>query len=385
MEKSKVEAASIIDEPPSLVLHHSLDEFTAQQWDRLAHAHPFMRHAFLRALHNSGCANNETGWTPLCLALRRGTTLTGAMLLYLKRHSRGEYVFDHAWADAYRRQGLVYYPKLLAAVPFTPVTGPRLLADNPADKLALARGALALAEQNELSSLHVLFAGEADIAIFKQAGYLVRQGVQFHWHNKAYADFSAFLASMSKDKRKKILQDRKRVAAEGITFRWLRGQDIQTEDLDFFYACYVTTYHEHGNAPYLSREAFASIQTALPDDLLLIVAHQGDTPIACALDVVHGQTLYGRYWGARAFVSGLHFETCYMQSIAYCIAHGLTVFEGGAQGEHKIARGLLPVPTYSAHWITHPGFARAIAAFLDEEAEAINGYRGQLDEHNPFK
>ena len=385
MENSRIDAAAIIGEPRQLVLHHTLDDLPADQWDAFTGDNPFMKHAFLQAMHQSGCASSSTGWTPLCLALQRDDVLAGALLLYVKRHSRGEYVFDHSWADAYMRHGMLYYPKLLAAVPFTPVAGPRLLAHTDQDKLTLAQGAIALAKQNGLSSVHVLFTQAQDLAILKQAGYMVREGVQFHWHNRGYADLSAFLSTMNKDKRKKILQDRKRVFNEGVTFEWLRGEDITADDLDFFYACYVTTYHEHGNAPYLTRDAFERIHHALPDGVLLIIARQQDERIACALDVVYQGSVYGRYWGALRFISGLHFETCYMQSIEFCIAHGMQVFEGGAQGEHKIARGLLPVPTHSAHWIGDPRFADAIADFLDQETRAVNAYRDVLDDHTPFK
>ena len=368
-----------------LELHESLDAIDPVQWDALAGANPFMQYGFLQAMHESGCASPKTGWTPLCLTLVRDRELVGAMLLYLKRHSRGEYVFDHAWADAYMRHGMLYYPKLVAAVPFTPVTGPRLLARSHSDKLLLAQAAITLARQNDLSSLHVLFPQAQDLAIFRQAGYMIRAGVQFHWHNAQYADMSSFLSTMNKDKRKKIMQDRKRVAQAGITFRWMRGAEITEGDLDFFYACYVTTYHEHGNAPYLTRDAFARIRRALPDGLLLIVALQGSDRIACALNIVHDSTVYGRYWGTTTFVSGLHFETCYLQSIEYCITHGLAHFEGGAQGEHKMARGLLPVATYSAHWVGDARYAEAIAAFLDKETEAVQLYLDELNEHSPFK
>lgn len=385
MESSRIDAAAIIGEPRRLVLHHTLDDVPAEQWDALTGDNPFMKHAFLQAMHDSGCASTSTGWTPLCLSLQRDDRLVGALLLYVKRHSRGEYVFDHAWADAYMRHGMLYYPKLLAAVPFTPVAGPRLLAHTDADRLTLAEGAIALAKQNGLSSVHMLFTQAQDLSVLKQAGYMVREGVQFHWHNRHYADMSEFLSSMSKDKRKKILQDRKRVMNEGVTFQWLRGEHITADDLDFFYDCYVTTYHEHGNAPYLTRDAFERIHQALPDGVLLIIARQHGERVACAMDVVHRGTVYGRYWGALRFISGLHFETCYMQSIEFCITHGQQVFEGGAQGEHKIARGLLPVATHSAHWVGDPRFADAIADFLDQETRAVNAYRDVLDDHTPFK
>lgn len=368
-----------------LKLCESLDAIAPERWDALVGDNPFMKHGFLQAMHKSGCASPDTGWTPLCLTLECSGELLGAMLLYLKRHSRGEYVFDHAWADAYMRHGLLYYPKLVAAVPFTPVAGPRLLARSASDKLVLARAAIDLAKQNNLSSLHVLFPHEQDLAIFEQAGYMIRSGVQFHWRNEQYTDMTSFLSTMSKDKRKKIMQDRKRVMQADITFEWRRGADVTDNDLDFFFACYVTTYHDHGNAPYLTRDAFERIRVALPDGILLIIASQAGERVACALDIVHQSTVYGRYWGATRFFSGLHFETCYLQSIEYCIAHGLDCFEGGAQGEHKIARGLLPVAMHSAHWVGDARYAEAIADFLDRETQAVESYRGMLDEHSPFK
>jgi len=364
---------------------NALDDVPAEQWDRLAQGHPFMQHAFLRALHASGCAASSTGWRSLCLTLTRKDELVGAMLLYLKSHSRGEYVFDHGWADAYHRNGLDYYPKLLCAVPFTPVSGPRLMAAEPQDKLHLARAAIAVAQQNGLSSVHVLFPDSADLAPLEQAGYLLRRDIQFHWKNESYAALGDFLHRLSKDKRKKILQDRKRVTQAGVRFEWLTGDAIDSAALDFFYHCYETTYYEHGNAPYLTRDAFERINSALPGQLLLVRASMEDQPVACALNVVAGQTMYGRYWGSTRFVSGLHFETCYTQSIEYCIAHGLACFEGGAQGEHKMARGLRPAATYSAHWVDHPDFARAIEAFLAEERAAVSKYQHVLDAHSPFK
>lgn len=374
-----------------------------------------MRHGFLQALHKTGCACPQTGWTPWVLALYiDGTSpsetvsqlsattaddckprvnaaphgqgkLAGAMLLYTKQHSHGEYVFDQVWAAAYARHGLAYYPKLLCAVPFTPVTGPRLLADTPPAKLVLARAAIQLAEQNGLSSLHVLFCHEADLSTLRAAGYMIRQDIQFHWRNAGYGNITDFLATLSHDKRKKLLQDRKRVARAGITFDWCTGSAVTPADLDFLYDCYALTYHRHGNAPYLTRAAFAGIAAALPDHLVLVRASRGSTPIAAALNIQTGRRLYGRYWGAREFVSGLHFETCYLQGIEYAISHGLEIFEGGAQSEHKMARGLLPTITQSAHWVTDRRFAAAIDEYLTAEITTVQGYQRDLQTHTPFK
>lgn len=366
-------------------LETSLEAFDREQWNALAGEQPFVRHEFLSALHDTGCAAPESGWTPYFLALRRGGGLAGAVPLYLKTHSRGEYVFDYAWADAYARHGLRYYPKLLSSVPFTPVTGARLLAAHHQDRVLLAHALIDLARQLKLSSLHLLFPRDEDLAALREAGYMVREGVQFHWHNLGYAGMDEFLAAMSHDKRKKIKQDRKKVAQAGITYRWLRGAQISDADLAFFYACYERTYYEHGNPPYLSAEFFQRVHADMPQAMVLILAMQGDEPVAAALNIQGGDTLYGRYWGSKLFVSGLHFETCYMQSIEYCIANGVQYFEGGAQGEHKIARGLLPTPTWSAHWIADPRFAEAIEDFLGQETAAMQDYLGELEMHAPFK
>ncbi len=369
----------------SFHLETSLQAFERSRWNALAGDQPFVRHEFLSALHETGCAAPDTGWTPYFLALRRGGALAGAVPLYLKTHSRGEYVFDYAWADAYARHGMRYYPKLLSAVPFTPVTGARLLAGSHDDRLALARGLIELAQQLKLSSLHLLFPRDEDLAALREAGYLVREGVQFHWRNAGYAGMDDFLAALNHDKRKKIKQDRKKVAQAGIRYRWLRGQDIDAAALDFFYDCYCRTYYEHGNPPYLNSGFFQRLHEQMPDTIVLIVAMQGDTPVAAALNLQGGGALYGRYWGSTSFVPGLHFETCYMQSIEYCIANKLSRLEGGAQGEHKIARGLLPTPTWSAHWIADPRFSEAIEDFLSRETAAMQDYLGELEMHAPFK
>jgi predicted N-acyltransferase len=371
--------------PARFTLESSLDAFHPAQWNALAGEQPFVRHAFFAALHDTGCASPRTGWTPSFLAMRRGGELAGAVPLYLKAHSRGEYVFDYAWADAYARHGLRYYPKLLSAVPFTPVAGPRLLAASHADRVALARALVDVARELEISSLHLLFPRDEDLAALREAGYLVREGVQFHWRNRGYAGMDGFLASMSHDKRKKIKQDRKKVAQAGIGFRWLRGDAIDAKALDFFYDCYRRTYYEHGNPPYLDAGFFRRLHAGQPEAMVLVIAMQGGEPVAAALNLQGGGTLYGRYWGSNVFVPGLHFETCYLQAIEYCIAHGLQCFEGGAQGEHKIARGLLPTPTWSAHWIADPRFSEAIEDFLDHETSAMQDYLGELEMHVPFK
>ena len=363
----------------------SLASIPAADWDALAGSHPLLSHAFLHALHETGCASAETGWSPCYLALWREGRLAAAMPLYLKSHSYGEYVFDWAWADAYQRHGLRYYPKLLNAVPFTPVTGPRLLASNEADRQALLTAALAFARDSGVSSLHCLFPATTEVAAFEAAGMMLRASVQFHWRNEGFADFEDFLSRMNHDKRKKIRQERRKVREAGIEFRWLRGGEATESDWRFFLDCYDGTYRAHHSTPYLNLDFFLRLAQTMPDNLLLILGYREGSPMASAFNIIGGQTLYGRYWGTKEFHSGLHFEACYYQAIEFCIAEKLDSFEGGAQGEHKLARGLLPQRTVSAHWLAHPEFAEAVTRFLSKEASGIEHYVDELSEHSPFK
>jgi len=371
---------------------------------------PFMRHEYLAAMHQSGSATPKTGWTPRFITLWDGDKLAAGCALYLKDHSYGEYVFDHAWANAYHQHGLPYYPKALIAPPFTPVPGPRLLARNAAERLLLVKAVIAWCEDEKLSSLHLLFTSDEDVKACEEAGMMLRHTVQFHWTNTEtpYKSFDDFLMSLSQEKRKKIRQERKKVADAGITFRWALGKDISHDDWDFFYKCYERTYYEHGNAPYLSRNFFQRMQDTMPENWLLFVAEHGAgeekqkiaTSMIAARACIHwatGQfdtekqpeiqvlTAYGRYWGALARVDCLHFEACYYQPLQWCIEHGVASFEGGAQGEHKMARALLPVKTTSAHWLAHPSFADAIERFLEREGAGINNYLGELESRSPFK
>jgi len=361
----------------------SLAGVPAAQWNALAGDSPFLRHEFLAALIDTGCASARSGWQPQFLLLERDGVLAGAMPLFVKAHSRGEYVFDWAWADAYARHGLEYYPKLLCAVPFTPVCGPRLLAADEATRGALAAAALAAAR--EFSSLHVLFAPQSEAQLLQDAGMLLRRTVQFHWINAGYADFEAFLARMSHQRRKNIRQERRRVREAGISFRWLQGAQIGARDWEFFHRCYCNTYAAHGSRPYLSLEFFLRIGASMPEHTLLILAEREGAPLAAAFNVVTPDALFGRYWGAVEHVPLLHFEACYYQAIEFAIAHGLQRFEGGAQGEHKLFRGLLPVETLSAHWLAHPRFASAIEDYLERETQGIARYVNELNEHTPFK
>lgn len=307
------------------------------------------------------------------------------MPLYLKSHSYGEYVFDWAWADAYRRNGLDYYPKLLSAIPFTPVTGPRLLAKNDEDRLALAQTALTFAMELKVSSLHILFPTENEAKLMEGAGMLLRHGVQFHWNNGGYGTFDDFLAVMSHDKRKKVKQERRKVRDAGIEFEHLVGKDITPDHWRFFHDCYVNTYRLHHSTPYLNLEFFTQLGEKMPENVLLVLAKRDGKPIASALNMFSGDKLFGRYWGAMEFHSGLHFEACYYQAIEFCINRGIKIFEGGAQGEHKIARGLLPIETWSAHWLADPRFFESIGRYLNNEAEGVSLYVDELNERKPFK
>jgi predicted N-acyltransferase len=372
----------------------SPSDVSPQAWNALlateAEPSPFMRHEYLSALHESGSASPASGWMPQFVTLWRGEQLEAACPFYIKDHSYGEYVFDWAWANAYEQHGLAYYPKAVVAVPFTPVPGTRLLARDAQSRTLLVQALVALCKQEELSSLHLLFGADADIAACTEAGLMLRNTVQFHWTNAAYPDFDAFLASLAHDKRKKIRQERRKVADAGVSFRWSRGTDISKADWDFFYRCYERTYREHGNPPYLARDFFQRMADTLPEAWLLFIAERDGKPMASSLIALSTQAdeplvAYGRYWGALERVDCLHFEACYYQPLAWCIAHGARRFEGGAQGEHKMARALMPVKTTSAHWLAHPAFSDAVERFLEREGAGIENYMDHLGERSPFK
>ena len=404
----------------------------ASAWDALllkqSAPTPFMRHAFLRALHTTGCATTATGWTPRFFLLERDGNLQAACAIYIKSHSGGEFVFDWGWARAYHQHGLSYHPKAVCAVPFIPVPGSRLLARTAEDRLALVTTLLDWCAANQLTGLHALFASDDDVAALTQAGMLLRHTIQFHWSNSqpGYASFDDFLASLSQEKRKKIRQERRKVADAGVTFRVLEGTAITPADWDFFYSCYERTYLEHGNPPYFNRAFYTRMATDMPEDWVLFIAEQSGTPIASSLLAINasciragaldlgfcqksietsegsspltntgaasqvdagpsGRVAYGRYWGALKRVDCLHFEACYYQPLQWCIEHGYQRFEGGAQGEHKLARALLPVTTTSAHWLAHPQFFAAVDNFLTQEREGISQYVDELERHSPFK
>jgi len=359
----------------------ALASIPAGQWDALAGVDdPFTRHAWLAALEASGAVGRDSGWKPLPLTVERDGRLLAAAPAYLKSHSWGEYVFDWAWAEAFERAGLAYYPKLLIAVPFTPVEGARLLGDAG----LLAGAAEALVAEHELSSAHVLFPPEAELATLAERGWLLRHGVQFHWQNRGYRDFADFLDALNRDKRKKIRQERRRVVEAGITVRVLEGAAIGTADWAGFHRGYVNTYHEHRSTPYLNLDFFREIGATMAEQLVLFVAERDGEPLAYSLCVRNGRALYGRYWGALADVPLLHFELCYYAGIDYAIAQGLAVFEGGAQGEHKQARGFEPVRTASAHWIAEPTFRVAIERWLQRERVGVAGYLAELHSHSAY-
>jgi predicted N-acyltransferase len=376
---------TIVDDPAAI---------DASAWSALLAgqpaATPFVSLAYLRALHQSKSAVGATGWAPHFLVLEHAGEIVAACPLYLKDHSYGEYVFDWAWADAYRRHGLDYYPKLLDAVPFTPVPGPRLLARTHADRLLLLRAIEQLARSAKLSSAHLLFLDENDQVAAREAGWSLRTTVQFHWTNRAptpYSGFADFLASLQRDKRKKIQQERRRVADAGVTFTAASGDQLAKADWDFFYRCYTLTYRAHHSTPYLTRDFFTRSAATMAANWLLFTAWRGGKRIASSLIAIDPErkTAFGRYWGAVEHVNCLHFDACYYQPLEWCIANGYLRFEGGAQGEHKMARGLLPVQTWSAHWLAHPQFARAIDDFIAREGAGVESYLDELNERRPFK
>lgn len=440
------------------VLTTALD-VDAAAWNHLlaqqSHPTPFLRHEYLAALETSGSATARTGWVPRFMTLWEAhgdasEVLIAACPLYLKNHSYGEYVFDWAWASAYEQHGVPYYPKAVIAVPFTPVPGTRLLARDDAARALLVQAVCQWCEGENVSSVHILFASQDDVQTSTEQDLMLRHTVQFHWKNVAptlpaaraslphagdgapaspergaltplpahsslppeyaapgggagrpFRDFEHFLASLTQEKRKKIRQERRRVAEAGVRFRWSRGADISAADWDFFYRCYERTYLEHGNPPYLTRDFFARMAAHMPEAWLLFVGERHGKPIASSLiaasalpssaggpkDPEQGPHLvaYGRYWGALERVDCLHFEACYYQPLQWCIEHGVQRFEGGAQGEHKMARALLPVQATSAHWLAHPAFADAVERFLARESEGVGHYLSELQERNPFK
>jgi predicted N-acyltransferase len=386
----------------------SASQIGVARWNALANPagvispHPFTRYEFFAALEESGSASAETGWQPCHLLIeppastltshkdtggssRSEDKISGLMPLYLKSHSQGEYVFDHAWADALERAGGDYYPKLQCAVPFTPVTGPRLLAQTPEAKRHLVECAAAIVKRTGASSLHITFLTRPEWEAAGSAGYLQRTGQQFHWENRGYASFDEFLGELSSAKRKTLRKERASVRDAGVTFEWLTGDDITEAHWDLFFGFYMDTGGRKWGTPYLTREFFSRIGASLADQILLVMAKKDGRTIAGALNFFGDGVLFGRNWGTSYYVPFLHFEACYYQAIDFAIAHRLKRVEAGAQGEHKLLRGYLPVQTYSAHHIAHPGLARAVDDYLIHEREALTKTMAELAKASPFR
>ena len=372
-----------------LRVHQRIDDIPSDRWNRLAGGNPFLQHEFLAALEHSGSVGGNTGWQPAHLSCSDAQgRLLAATPLYIKSHSYGEYVFDWAWADAYQRAGLAYYPKLLSAVPFSPVTGPRLLVATDSDAQLLGKEVLdqaqSLAEELGASSIHGLFMSENELPHWEASGYLQRCDCQFHWHNRGYGDFDAFLETFTAEKRKKVRRERRRIAETGISFEVRSGHEVDDALLETLFGFYIATYAKRLRPAYLTREFFREIRHTLADALLCIVAiHQG-RPVAAAICYRDADTLYGRHWGCSEEFHSLHFETCYYQGIEYCIRNGLKHFNPGTQGEHKISRGFEPLLTYSAHWVARADFRAAIDEFLRREQHLISAYVRETREHLPF-
>ena len=368
----------------------SIAQIDAQRWNALAGAaQPFLRHEFLLALEESGCAAPQTGWDPKHLVIEDADgELAAAMPLFRKSHSRGEFVFDFSWAGAYAQQGIRYYPKLLTAVPFTPVSGPRLLINSQADAKATTKAAFRAtiehARMERLSSWHVLFPAEDTVADLDRAGLILRRDCQFHWYNRGYDSFEAFLATFTAEKRKKAKRERRRVAEAGIEFDTLHGGDMTAALWRTVYRFYADTFHRHGHEPYLNLDFFKRIAAAMPNELMLKVARIASEPIAVAVFFVGSEALYGRYWGAGGNFHSLHFEACYYQGIEYCIEKKLQRFEPGTQGEHKVPRGFVPTITHSAHYIADSRFAAAIRDYAQREARGVDHYAAAVQSHVPY-
>ena len=368
----------------------SIGDVAAHDWDALANPpeqpfNPFIAHGFLKALEDSGSATTRTGWQPVHLALMQGDALIGAAPAYAKTHSQGEYVFDYGWADAFERAGGSYYPKLQISAPFTPATGPRLLARDDDTRRGLLGAAEALARSNQLSSVHITFQSEAEWRLCAEAGWLSRMDRQFHWTDKGYSDFAGFLTSLNSDKRKNLRKERLKALESGIEIEWVTGRDLTEAHWDAFFAFYMDTGGRKWGSPYLTRRFFSLVSAAMAERILLVMAKREGRYIAGALNFIGGDTLYGRNWGAIEHHPFLHFEVCYYQAIDFALARGLKRVEAGAQGEHKLLRGYEPTPTYSSHYITHPGLRQAVSNYLTREREAIAADIEALSEHGPYR
>lgn len=372
----------------------SLAQVDAGQWNALLspNSTPFLKHEFLSSLEGAACVGEETGWQVAHLIVKDSSSdLVGAMPMYLKQHSYGEFVFDWAWAEAYQQHGLNYYPKCLSAIPFTPVQGSRFLvrSDQNTESIqeVLIDGLKEIVIQNELSSIHVLFPADNELKALVEHEFMLRDSVQFHWQNQGYENFEHFLSVLNMKRRKNIRRERAEVSNHGITFSHISGEESSDADWEFFYRCYANTYFEHGSKPYLNPELFKLLVTKMPENLHLIIASKDGSPIASALLIVDKEntTAYGRYWGAIEYVPCLHFELSYYQAIEYCIREGIQTLEGGAQGEHKMARGFMPKTIQSAHWLADQQFSNAVKLYLKREHAGIAAYVDELAEHTPLK
>ncbi len=369
------------------VVSDGIEEFAARDWNALVgDSYPFLRHEFLLASEKTGCVSPDTGWSPRHIGLFDDRNrLVGAMPLYEKTHSWGEFVFDWSWAQAYRQAGLDYYPKLVSTAPFTPASSGRLFVSDPELPAVLLQAALAYAEKTDQSSLHVLFPREDELRICEEAGLKIRKDCQFHWHNHNYRSFDDFLATFSSKKRKKARRDRRHVAEAGIRFRWLTGHELDSAIWADVYQLISLTFLRRGSMPYFSFEFFVEVATRMPDNILVVLAEENRQPTAAAVFYVSDDVLYGRYWGSDSQYNALHFETCYYQGIDFCIANGKKIFEPGTQGEHKISRGFTPVSTWSAHWLARPEFFAAVAKYLESEERHIDRYIEAVDTHSPYR
>ena len=372
-------------------IKQSLTEIDASDWNRIAgDENPFVRYEFLVALEQTGCIGPEFGWLPQFVTLYDEGNLIGAVPLYLKDNSYGEFVFDWSWAEAYQRAGINYYPKYVSSIPYTPATGPRILVDSTHAKpkeirTHLIQATLGFAQQMQVSSLHWLFTNEADTALLQEQGLMLRLGCQFHWQNQNYRDFDDYLQHFSAAKRKKIKRERRRVLEQGIELEVLHGGDMSDTQWHVFHQFYLSTFDKKWGYATLSLDFFKQLGQTMPDDVVLVFARHEGKDVACAFNIKGQHTLYGRHWGCNADYHSLHFEACYYQGLDYCIEHGLQYFEPGAQGEHKISRGFLPTATWSAHWIAHPEFNNAISAFVRHEQKEMEAYIIEMTGHSPFK
>lgn len=373
-----------------ITVHDDIASIGAADWNRVAGSrYPFLRYEFLQAAESSGSVSTEAGWSPRHLVLRHADgSIRAALPLYEKSHSWGEFVFDWAWASAYERAGLNYYPKLVSAVPFTPASCNKLLLADPADSAGaglLLDGAIALAKEAGCSSFHVQFPATAELDSLEAAGLKLRKDCQFHWQNHEFPDFDDFLATFSSAKRKKARRDRRRVREAGITFRRLTGDELGDGEWQIVYDLISRTFMQRGSLPYFTRDFFMQISSELADRLLVVQAELHGGAIAAAVFFVGNDTLYGRYWGCSGEYNALHFETCYFQGIDYCIEHGIRNFEPGTQGEHKISRGFTPSTVWSAHWLAQPEFFAAVSDYVAEEARHVERYMRAVDDHSPFR